>query len=97
MIPADILPTDPEESKRVEAAWKSIIDRIPAGYSLELINLAKGETLTELRLGERNGHPILYSTVITESQKTTISVGTIEDKPCSNTLTISLGASRLAP
>jgi hypothetical protein len=74
-IPADILPTDPEERKRVEAAWAPLVQAIPTGGSMTLCILEAGETLVSLKLGERDGWPVAYMTKTKSSGKTVSMTG----------------------
>ncbi len=62
MIDPQFLPTDPDELKRVEAAWGPIFRSIPAGSSLTLAVLEAGETLVSFKFGERDGLPVARMT-----------------------------------
>jgi len=80
-LPESILPTDPVERKRVEAAWVPIVKAIPAGESLTLAILEAGETLVSLRLGERDGTPVAYMTKTKASGEPMSMTGTWLDRP----------------
>lgn len=74
-LPFDLLPTDKEDRARTVLAWEPIVSQVPIGGELLLCKFNKGETITELRLGEKDGRPVVYITKITECGDTAISVG----------------------
>lgn len=75
MIPQELLPTDPEERKRVEEAWSHIFKNIPVGESFTIAILEAGETLVSLKLGQIDGLPVAYMTKTSAAGKQHALVG----------------------